>query len=190
MKLLGCDPGSTTGLVLVELPPGTWDLLRGRILHTAALAASDDDRRTLERYRAEVKRCLPHVAILEDPADAATYWGQARRGKPVQRGSAYRLGVYKGLLYAALADTVATIVEYRVKGSKADPGWMTDHANRDLVLQRMQALSLQLTGPTLNEHQCMALGVLAHHCSRMQLSRFTAQLATRPATPPPRGQPA
>jgi hypothetical protein len=183
MRLLGCDPGSHTGLVLVELPAGTWDLLGARVLYRGTLAASDGegrDRRTLERMRERLRLLRPHVAVLEDPSDAATYWGQSRRGKPVQRGSAYRLGVYKGLLYAALLEATEAIVEYRVQGTAADPGWMRDHGTRAVALARMQALARQLgLADQLTEHEAMALGVIAHHCRKMQLRSLTQALATR-----------
>lgn len=183
MRVLGCDPGANTGMVLVEIPDN-WDILKGRLLHAETVTArtdpgrpkADSDRDFLGRLRGTIQRLKPHMAVVEDPSDAAPYWGaRGREGKQTARGSMYRLGVYKGLLFAALAPEVGAIAEYLVDGKGDRPGWMkTDHGSKKVALARMGALALRLGPCPHSEHILMALGVLAHHCGRLHRAQLRA----------------
>lgn len=195
MRLLGCDPGANTGLILLEVPE-TWNILEATLLHAETIVSrtdparprADSDRDFLSRLRSAIARLRPHVAVVEDPSDAAPYWGaKARGGQQTARGSMYRLGVYKGLLFAALAGEVHAIAEYQVDGTKEKPGWMkADHGSRKVALVRMGALATHLRVHELGagkhtEHVLMALGVLHHHCGRLQRAQLRA---TAQALPP------
>lgn len=189
MRVLGLDPGASTGAVLVELPDN-WQLLSGKVVRTKTITPPTSVKSGAEKDRGFHERCVelvtlwrPSIVVMEDPSDGAAYWGG---NGPKKRGTDYRLGVYKGLLFSALLPLNIPIIEYRVKGdsakrrqsrgAQADIGWMAEHgkASSDKILRDLRLVLDQMGVPphiVWSEHCLMAFGVLYHHCRRMHLAQ-------------------
>lgn len=177
LRILGIDPGAHTGLILVELEEG-WDLLNGRFLRAETVNAPtkgkhDDtwvDRRFMQAIETLVVAWRPDLVVMEDPSDGVGYWGGKVRTK---RETSYRLGCYKALVFAVLPIDLP-VFQYRVKGKKADIGWMTEHPNREMAIYRSKVLAGTIgcgLPDALSEHCLMALGVIAFHCRKMALEQ-------------------
>ena len=213
-RVFSIDPGSNTGFVVVdfESTPGL-DVNRARIVGSGVVRPvggradnqAERDLKFVAKIAAQISEYKPGLVVLEEPSDAANYWGRSDSGaatveqlatgqaKPnkhgMARGTLFRLGVYYGLaLSAVTVSAVGTIssidvLSYPVQGTKARPGWMGHGTRRKNVLREMAYLWARLTGKTANyaaeqvsEHELMALGVLNYHASQLNL---TAPRGTR-----------
>lgn len=85
----GIDPGATTGLVAVALPPSVYQLNAARLVGFATVTAgssSTESRanvkaRLFDRIRAQLKAWTVSVAVIEEPWDALPTWNTRTGGQ-------------------------------------------------------------------------------------------------------------
>jgi hypothetical protein len=114
----GIDPGATSGLVAVAMPPGAHRLADARLvgfttITTAKARKGDDDDAGKPRRRAQLFHRIREqlvawrasVIVIEEPWDALASFGQGKRGKQGHgRGTLFSLGAHYGLVLAAASD--------------------------------------------------------------------------------------
>jgi hypothetical protein len=164
-RVAGIDPGSKTGVVILELPTSVRDLSRAVWVHSASISGMAE---TLSRTRAEghallfsrVRELLADHDVrdvaLECPVDALPSWGAAT-GRKSNPATLFSLGANYGLcLAAAHAAGASKIMSYRVKPTRERPaGWMpmvrepsrrnpnvmvTHVQSRDITLEQLRQL--------------------------------------------------
>lgn len=191
-RIFSIDPGSHTGYVVVdfELAPGL-DVNRARLVDSGIIYPSRTNREESEAERdilligkiaEKISEFRPSTVVLEEPVDAAMYWGKGReaggvnKGIGMGRGTLFRLGVYYGLALAAVKIAGhADAISYPVQGTKTRAGWMGRGARRANVLREMTYLYAKLSGTPIatlkkvSDHELMALGVLNYHASQLNL---------------------
>lgn len=203
-RVASFDPGSTTGYVIVDFPTGPGlDIARARMCESGVIKATrrDDesvaerDTRFIDRLAEPLIAYRPSLVIVEEPSDAADYWGAeqggakdatvqqlatgkipgARKGHHMKRGTLFRLGVHYALVLAAARECKIEVISYQVQGTKErGRGWMGYGTKRSNVLREMGYLFATLFGRTARElapteHELMALGVLNYHASQLNL---------------------
>lgn len=188
LVIAGIDPGSKSGVVILELPNRQRDLNRARWLGSFVLSGS---AQTNSRTKAEAGAVLfsevcdvltqYHVdeVAIECPIDALPSWGQHTRmnGAPrLNRATLFGSGAHYGLCLAAAraCPSVRKIMSYHVTTTKKHEGWMPTvkgrPQKRTITLQQLRdELRLRFAGPErsdnvpLVEDELMAFGVLAYH---------------------------
>lgn len=201
IRMVGLDPGATTGLVALEVPESLQLLTARWIQHrevrpssSAGFLAAGRDVDFHRRLLQALTELRPHVLVLEEPFDAQVTWrGYGKQ----QRGTAFRVGAAYGLAIAAAAHVgppLPAVYSYPVrdqKGIKEAParkGWMSGIAggNRDKAIGGVVALARHLSAPTslfevngkgeYRHQDClMALGVLAFHCGQHRPTSLVGQ---------------
>jgi len=197
VRAVGIDPGSNTGVVAVELPD-TGQLARGRWIDSAVLHPTDipgvvgpaRDAAFCDRIADWLRTIKPNLVVLEEPVDARSYWGGARKKfDQAGTGSSFRSGVYYGVAVAATLwmPRPLELASYPVGNFEKRLGWMGGGTNRrDKAIGRSATLARHLGAPAevfalkpdgsyRHDHLFMALGVLAFHLSQLPLR----PLATR-----------
>ena len=175
MIVLGADPGSNLGVVVLTMPEN-WVIMNAHWYGNAVIASKTSkttptavtDEAYFRRVYDLFAKFRGSTLVMENPADAAAYWG-AQDQKGHARGTLMRLGTYKGLVFGAAVAAGLVIIEYTVRGKKTAPGWMLGKGKRPKILQDMQLLARAIGGPpNLQDHELMALGVLNHHAGLQQ----------------------
>ena len=186
MLILGCDPGASTGLVLVEAEAGRLTRILDRATLTRRLATADGYARHVKSIRAWLSRPpvarardgnlvawpAPDVIVVEDPTRLPDAWYGASRGRNVARGTGAKIGVACGCLLGALATSPVTeevpIVAYPVTA------WMHGlfgrGAKREAIYRLLAAMARTVTEETLPEDQLAALGVAAYHAQQTPIT--------------------
>jgi hypothetical protein len=204
-RVLAIDPGSKTGFVVVdfELAPGL-DITQARLVGSGVIynaggsaeeSKAERDILFIGRIAERIAEFRPSTVVLEEPEDAAAYWGRSevdgerfsvadlatgkaknsKAHKGMARGTLFRLGVNYGLALAAVKVAGhADVVSYPVQGSKTRQGWQGHGAKKVNILREMRYLFAKLSYTPLaqvkcSEHELMALGVLNFHASQLNL---------------------
>lgn len=174
MIVVGVDPGAETGLVALDVPPSRQvadSLWLGhavfRSTEKQGLSHPERDANLYDRLVEWFRHWQADVVVFEEPVDAATIW---RGHRFQQRGTAFRLGAFYGLVVAAArqgSPSYVRLASYPVTNHNGRPGWMRGKKH-DTILSNMQAVA-QLIRPDLDpaEHVLMALGVVTHHLSQV-----------------------
>lgn len=152
VRIAGIDPGSNTGLVILELPPASRDLTKARWVRSesiSGLAASQT--RTKAEGHAELfhrlsewlrNECVEQVA-MECPIDATPVWGRATgRTKGAGRSTLFGSGANYGLCLAACAAARCRVTSYRVQTTKKHEGWMPMARSGHLVHVQKRNITL------------------------------------------------
>jgi len=157
-RLVGVDPGASTGLVCVDLPLGSWNILDARPVGT----------RTITRPTSpKLSEWAPTDVALECPKDVSDGWGTGGR----RVGTAFRLGVgYAACLFAIPPGVqIGTAL---VRGStKLGKGWR-GYGKKERKLAEVAALAGHLkldmldTKGRIIPHLLDALGVAAFYCGQ------------------------
>jgi hypothetical protein len=136
-RIAGIDPGSQSGVVIVELPA------RSRVINLAAWVGSflvHGMSETMRRSRAEGQAALfdrvrdvlrangVREVVIEWPIDALPVWGGASRvkGRTSSPATLFSIGMSYGICVAAARSvaSVQRIESYRVKPTREHAGWM------------------------------------------------------------------
>jgi len=182
MLILGCDPGASTGLVLVEAESGRLT----RILDRATLTRRKSTAAAYARHAMSIGAWLsrppvslaregnlvtwpaPDVVAVEDPTCLPDAWYGASRGRHVARGTGAKIGAAYGCLLGALATSHVTqdvpLVAYPV--TTWMHGLFGRGAKREAIYRLLAAMARTVTEETLPEDQLAALGVAAWHAQQ------------------------
>lgn len=176
-RLVGVDPGASTGLVCVDLPLGSWNILDARPVGTRTITRptspklSDAEKDLFHRLALahQLQEWAPTDVALECPKDVSDGWGAGGR----RVGTAFRLGVgYAACLFAIPPGTqIGTAL---VRGStKLGKGWR-GYGKKEKKLAEVAALAGHLkldmldTKGRLIPHLLDALGVAAFYCGQQE----------------------
>jgi len=175
LRVLGGDPGATTGLVLVEFRTRQRDgrpLWANAILYAATTVSKPtaagataaeidilfrrdlitalkhlDDNRTLHG------ESIADIVAMEEPFDGMAKWAGNQRKTPggeqiEQRGSGFRLGAHYGALVAAAATAIQANRYISFPGqTRGDRrGWMPRRTKREHILAASDALLRGICG--------------------------------------------
>lgn len=184
MLILGCDPGASTGLVLVWAEAGRLVEILDRATITRKKATAEGyarhvvairdwlDRSPVGVERATLRAQWPDAIAVEDPTTMPDSWHGEGRGRNVSRGVGAKIGAAYGCLLGALATSPVTrevpITAYPVRV------WMTGlfgRAKREDIYRLLAAMARTLTPETLPEDQLAALGVAAWHAQQTPKQR-------------------
>jgi hypothetical protein len=187
-RMAGVDPGSNTGIVVLDVPASlriedarwiTSDVLRPSASQKLATDAARDGELG-GRILAFLRTANVLQVAAEEPLDATEGWTDnsgvtSRRAK----GSSFRLGAYYALVTAAAWQLEIPMTSYPVIGYRKRQGWMAGtvggtrngflpKGTSETIHARMRALAFNLGARgDVSEHECMALGVLAWHLQQM-----------------------
>ena len=187
MRIVGIDPGSSTGMVCMDIDPSL-DIDKSRWVGSARLHAGTSikinrsmrDRVLYERVRLTLAGWHPEFVVLEEPFDARIGWrGKARQ----QTDTAFRLGAFYGVALGAVQAAEIPCVSYPIHDVRGERGWMgrTPH---DHVLVLVAGLLRLIAGPLpadLSDDECMACGLIIAHVQRMRDDRMAEKIAARRA---------
>lgn len=196
VRVAGIDPGSSTGVVVVQLRPGSRSIetagwVGSCLAHPAAETKSrtkaEGHARLFERLTAYLRGLDVEEVAIECPVDALPSWG-ASRGVKSNPATLFSLGSSYGMcLAAASAAGVRRIKSYRVRTTRKNEGWMPmvggHPQRRDATLDELRSLCSRLfpedvyengirtssAARDLGEDQLMAFGVLRYHLRRTPL---------------------
>lgn len=170
VTVLGLDPGSHLGYVVVAAgPPGPRILAHGTIGASAAQDGDMADRATFVRWQVALTDLVAvhgvTFVVAEQPVDAKPFWSAQKGRRREGTGTAFRSGVYYGLLRAAIPAHLP-FISYPVHRYQSRVGWMPARAKRDLLLHHLK-ISARASGAILEtDHECMAFGVALHGLTR------------------------
>jgi len=162
--ILGIDPGSQTGYVLVRTEP-LRILEHGTIPASSATDPDRADEATYRRLATLFGDLAAHYEIglvaMEQPIDAKPFWSAQKGTRREGTGTSFRSGVYYGLTRAAVPQWIP-FVSYPVHGFGKRNGWMPARAKRPRLLASLRLVA-QVGGAGLaSDHELMALGVAMH----------------------------
>jgi hypothetical protein len=136
IRVVGIDPGSTTGIICLALPTGSRDLSRAELVGSASVIRHPPRKRetiaeTWARFQLDVFKALMSfvpfaLAVVEEPSDGMVGgWNKTgRRGSG--QATKFALGASFGTIISAIDSLMChpRIVSYLVAGSKKREGWM------------------------------------------------------------------
>lgn len=133
LRIAGIDPGTKTGVVVIELPSCSRDINLAAWLGSFSISGMAETQSRsraeghvilFERIRDQLALLGVREAVIECPVDALPSWGGAS-GKKSNPATLFSLGANYGLcLAAARAAGVHRVMAYRVKHTKEHAGWM------------------------------------------------------------------
>lgn len=169
-RLVGLDPGTTSGLLCLDLPT-SWRTMDARVVgHRTITRTSSKKLSEAEKdihFRLTLMHQLqdwsPEHVALENPRDISDGWGGGGR----RIGTGFRLGVMYAMALTAIPPGTQ-IGTYLVRGNRSGKGWR-GYAKKDTVYGKLRVLAGHIGLPTgLPDHLLDALGVAAHYCEQME----------------------
>lgn len=171
-RLVGCDPGTSTGLVCLDLAPGSWSLWDARVVGTRTITRTSSKKLSEAEKDLHFRLTLAHQLqdwaptdiALECPKDISDGWGSGGR----RVGTAFRLGVaYASALYAIPPGVrIGTAL---VRGSsKLGPGWR-GYGDKTKKLYAVEQLGKHLgLALATTPHLLDALGVADYYAKQQE----------------------
>ncbi|MHB1065707.1 MAG: RuvC family protein [Georgenia sp.] len=182
VRVVGIDPGASTGLVCVEVLVGARgpDMERARWVGHAVVHPSASKRLTeperkaalAERIVAQLREWAPGVVVLEEPVDATAAWASGGRRVGAGRSgfTSFGLGSHYGLavMAARIAAPDARLHAYPVNNHRGRPGWMQGGASRpqsrERTMERLRPMAWAMgCADEPGEDVLMSFGVLTYH---------------------------
>lgn len=168
----GIDPGATTGLVAVSMPPGGTRIHDARLVGfgtvDAVAKAADAElskaavrARLFHKIRDKLARWRVDVAVIEEPWDALPQFGQGKRGKSGHsRGTLFTLGAHFGLALAAASDLPwdVAIATYPVTSAREKTSMVKKRGGGMMERTKAERLGwMQRRQSTIPSHERVAL---------------------------------
>lgn len=167
---VGIDPGTHTGVVLLEEEPGGMLSCRHAVTIHRPAATLTRPRTLAELEQARMlalflQTYTPHVCVIEEPWDVSDGWGKGGR----RIGTGFRIGAAWAFAVGAVPPGVE-MVTYPVRGNGKEPGWMGRGKKEGVMLRVEVAWRENVTGrdwESLGDHERAAAGVLLHHLGKL-----------------------
>lgn len=162
-RLVGIDPGTTAGLICLDLAPGSWSLWDARVVGTRTITRTSSKKLSDAEKDIHFRLTLAHQLLdwaptdvaLECPRDISDGWGSGGR----RVGTAFRLGAMYAAALFAIPPGVrigTALVRGSSKLGKGWRGWGDKEKKLHDVRRLGEALGLDLSD---TPHLVDALGV-------------------------------